>query len=57
MMPTEPDVLVSFINMKLRDGFDDFKELCAEYDEDSEQIMARLRSAGYVFDEKTNSFR
>lgn len=50
-------ILLSWVNMKLRDEGIDFRELCAEYDMSMEDIDRKLRSAGYEYCEGINQFR
>ena len=55
MLPEDDNILLSFINTKLRDG-DLPEELCAELGADWEEIEARLLGIGYVYDAKSNRF-
>ena len=57
MIPSEPAVLLSFINMKLRDMCEDLDDLCYDLDLEKEDIVSRLESAGYHYDEATNQFK
>ena len=55
MLPSDPEMLVSVINMKLRDEFPSLDELCDTLDEDKEQILATIKSAGYSYREDLNT--
>ncbi len=44
-------MLVSFINMKLRDQYTSLDDLCYDLDLDREALTERLAAAGYTFDE------
>ena len=57
MLPEEPAVLLSFINMKLRDFYSDLDDLCEDMDADKEDIIRRLSAAGYCYDEAENQFK
>ena len=57
MLPQEPVMLVSYINLKLRDCYDSLAELCDEEDVSEEELLAKLRAAGYRYDEDTNQVR
>lgn len=57
MIPQNPDMLLSFINMKLRDEFDSFYELCDVLDLDRNEIEQKLANAGYVYNEQLNQFK
>ena len=53
----DPFILLGFINMKLRDSYPSLDALCDDMDESREEIEKTLASAGFEYDEKTNSFR
>lgn len=49
-LPTNPQMLVSAINMLLRDGaFDSLEALCAYYDRDQEALLRTLAAAGFEY--------
>ncbi len=56
IMPTDPIILLSFVNTKLRDEYPSFEELCRAYDEDTEEISRILSEAGFKYDREKNSF-
>ena len=56
MLPKEPVMLLSFVNMKLRDFYDSLDALCEELDADKEEIMGKLEGIGYRYDEAQNRF-
>lgn len=56
MIPENPIMLLSFINMKLRDFYSDLDELCEDLDEDREKIEKTLEGAGYKYDKAQNRF-
>lgn len=55
-MPSDDFILLSFINMRLRDG-DDLDEECASLGWEKEALIVRLRNIGYSYDEEQNAFR
>ena len=57
MIPKEPAILLSFINMKLRDIYPDLDALCDDLDEDKEEILRILEAAGYHYDPENNQFK
>ena len=57
MLPQDPMILLSFLNMKLRDGGASLQALCDELGADPEEIREKLAAAGYRYDEKANRFR
>lgn len=57
MLPNDPVVLLSFINMKLRDSYSNLEDLCEDLDVDTETVIRKLASAGYKYNEETNQFK
>lgn len=55
--PQDPNILVSLINMKLRDEYPDLASLCAGLDIDRSTLEQTLSDAGYTYQPSTNSFR
>ena len=55
-LPKDPVMLLSFINMKLRDEYPSLGELAASLVEDENQIKQKLESVGYFYNEETNRF-
>ena len=56
MLPTDPVMLLSFVNTKLRDFYDSLDALCGDLDADKQEIMDRLKGIGYVYNEERNQF-
>lgn len=56
MLPTDPVMLLSFVNTKLRDFYDSLDALCGDLDADKQDIMDRLKGIGYVYNEERNQF-
>jgi len=56
MLPQDNFMLLSFINMKLRDFYDSLDSLCDDLDCSKEEVINRLESIGYVYDEANNKF-
>ena len=56
MLPKDPVMLLSVINMKLRDRYVSLDALCEDMDEDRGQIIAALGEIGYEYNEETNQF-
>ncbi len=56
MLPKDPDMLVSFLNLKLRDYYENLDELCDDLDEDRAEIEKRLESIDYHYDREKNQF-
>lgn len=57
MIPNNPVMLLSFINMKLRDDYDSLDELCKSLDLDKDEIKEKLGSVGYIYNKQVNQFK
>ena len=55
-LPKDASMLLSMINMKLRDCYESLEELCEEEDIDKEELLRLLSQAGYSYDPEHNSF-
>ena len=55
-LPKDPILLLSVINMKLRDFYSSLDALCDDLDEDKSEITERLSAAGYAYNEDLNRF-
>ncbi|MBQ6967982.1 MAG: DUF4250 domain-containing protein [Lachnospiraceae bacterium] len=56
-MPTDPVILLSFINTKLRDEYGSLDELCSALSADKAEIVEKLAAVGYSYDKESNSFK
>ena len=56
MLPKDPIMLLSFVNMKLRDFYGSLDVMCEELDADRQEIKGSLESAGYHYDAERNQF-
>lgn len=56
MLPSDPMILLGFINTKLRDDFDSLERLCEVLGTDPEEISRKLASIDYFYDEALNKF-
>lgn len=56
MIPKDPVMLLSFMNLKLRDYYKDLEELCADLDIDQEEISEKLQGIDYHYDRERNQF-
>ena len=55
-LPKDPMMLMSFINMKLRDEYPSLDELCAALDVDRAAPEATLATAGFEYNPTHNKF-
>jgi len=56
MIPKDPVMLLSFINLKLRDFYGSLEMLCEELAVDRQELTEKLASIGYRYDEEKNQF-
>lgn len=56
MLPKDPNILVSMVNMKLRDFYPSLEALCDDMDESREEIEKALGNAGWIYDGQKNQF-
>lgn len=57
-LPKDPAILVSSINMLLRDEeFDSLESLCINFDRDPQELKEYLAANGYVYSEEQKQFR
>lgn len=56
-LPKDPVMLVSVLNMKLRDFYEDLDTLAEDLGEDPEELKERAAAAGFVYDECGRCFR
>lgn len=54
--PKDAYMLLSFINMKLRDDYSSLSSLCEDMEGDEKQIKETLSVIGYIYDEEKNAF-
>lgn len=57
MLPKDPMMLLSTLNMKLRDQYDSLERLCDDLSEDESEILKIMSDAGYKYDKETNQFK
>ena len=55
-LPTDPIMLLSVVNLKLRDYFKNLDALCEDLDVDKTDLCATLRAVGYEYDAQRNQF-
>ena len=56
MLPKDPAMLLSFVNMKLRDFYGNLEVLCDEMDVNRQDIAEKLAEIGYHYDKERNQF-
>ena len=56
MIPKDPVMLLSFVNLKLRDFYDSLEVLCEELKVDRQEVVDKLNEIGYRYDKDRNQF-
>lgn len=54
MVPKDPVMLLSYINLKLRDYYSSLEAFCEDTDEDIENIVNQLKQIDYHYDREKN---
>ncbi len=57
MLPQDPMMLLSVINMKLRDQYESLEALCDDIDVSIDEITVTLANIGYTYDQNNNQFK
>lgn len=55
-IPSDPAILLSFINTKLRDFYPSLTALCEDMELDAEDLKNKLSTIGYAYNETRNQF-
>lgn len=55
-LPKDPMMLFSLINMKLRDFYPSLDALCEDMNVSKEDIIDRLKEAGFEYNAEQNKF-
>ena len=56
MIPQDPVMLLSFLNLKLRDFYGSLDALCEDLDLNLEDILEKMKQINYTYDEENNQF-
>ena len=57
MLPQDPIMLYSYLNLKLRDQYPSLSALCEDLDVEEQGIVEKMGGAGFTYDRETNQFR
>lgn len=55
-LPQDPFMLMSVVNMKLRDQYGSLDEFCASTGVNREELSQRLLTIGFEYNPQTNKF-
>lgn len=56
MIPKDPAMLLSYVNLKLRDFYSSLSDFCDACDVDQQEIIDKLATIDYHYDEQRNQF-
>lgn len=56
-LPSDPVMLLSAVNLKLRNYYSSLDALCEDMSEDKDALCTRLASIGYHYDPEQNQFK
>ena len=56
VLPNDPVILLSTVNMKLRDFYSSLDALCEDLEEDKQEIIEKLAAIDYEYDAAANQF-
>ena len=54
--PTDPFILFSWVNLKLRDFYPSLDALCDDLEINKEELVKKLADAGFEYNENANKF-
>lgn len=57
LLAMDPNILVSMLNMKLRDEFDSLEAYCEDIGVAMEELKEKIKVTGRTYDSKTNQFK
>ena len=55
-LPSDPNMLLSVVNTKLRDEYSSLDDLCDSLDIEKALLTEKLQSAGYKYNDSLNQF-
>lgn len=56
MIPNDPVMLLSYVNLKLRDYYSSFRDMCEDLDISEAEITEKLSSIDYLYNKEKNQF-
>lgn len=55
-LPEDPNMLYSFINMKLRDSYTSLEDLCEDMNIEKSDLIQKLKTVGFEYNPSKNRF-
>lgn len=56
MIPKDPAMLLSFVNLKLRNNYTDLDSLCDDLEVEKEELIQNLSAIDYHYEKSRNQF-
>ena len=56
MIPKDPVMLLSFVNLKLRDFYQSLDTMCEDMEIPKDEVEEKLAAIGYHYDKEQNRF-
>jgi len=56
MLPNDPVMLLSFVNLKLRDYYSSLEAMCEDLDVSEDEITQKLAAIDYHYNKEKNQF-
>lgn len=56
MIPKDPVMLLSYVNLKLRDYYSNLEAMCDDLDISKAELEEKLKSIGYSYDKDRNQY-
>ncbi len=56
MIPNDPVMLLSFVNLKLRDYYGTLEDMCEDLEIDQVSLEEKLKTIDYTYDGEKNQF-
>ncbi len=56
MIPNDPVMLLSFVNLKLRDFYSNLDAMCDDLDVEKEELVKKLEGIDYHYNAERNQF-
>lgn len=57
ILSMDSNILLSLVNMKLRDFYSNLSALCEDIDVTEEELIEKLSSIGYKYEKEQNQFK
>lgn len=57
ILAMDSNILLSWVNTKLRDEFTDLEDLCNQYDLNEVEIKDKIKALGYSYNKGSNQFK